>query len=187
MNPLGTPSGKIEIYSKTLASYNLPDCPAHPTWLEPTEYTGSAKDGELQLMTAHSAYRLHSQFNYADVRKKYAIAGKEPVMIHKDDAAKRGIKTGDVVRVFNQRGQVLAGADVTDRIKQGSVCIHEGAWPDFDPETGICRNGGPNVLTLDIPTSRLANGCAANSALVKVEKWIGDTLETQAFEPPKGA
>lgn len=187
MNPLGTPSGKIEIYSKTLASYNLPDCPAHPTWLEPTEYTGSAKDGELQLMTAHSAYRLHSQFNYADVRKKYAIAGKEPIMIHKDDAAKRGIKTGDVVRVFNQRGQVLAGADVTDRIKQGSVCIHEGAWPDFDPETGICRNGGPNVLTLDIPASRLSNGCAANSALIKVEKWVGDTLETQAFEPPKGA
>lgn len=187
LNPLGTPSGKIEIYSKTLEAYGLKDCPAHPTWLEPTEYTGSAKEGELQLMTAHSAYRLHSQFNYADIRKEYAIAGKEPILINKGDAAKRGIKTGDIVRVFNQRGQVLAGADVTDGIKQGSVCIHEGAWPDFDPKLGICRNGGPNVLTLDIPTSRLANGCAANSALVKVEKWVGDALETQAFLPPKGA
>lgn len=187
MNPLGTPSGKIEIHSKTIESFNLADCPAHPTWLEPTEYTGNAKEGELQLMSSHSAYRLHSQFNYADIRKDYAIANKEPIMINEEDAKKRGIKHGDVVRVFNQRGQVLAGAQVTDGIRPGSVCIHEGAWPDFDPKLGICRNGGPNVLTLDIPTSRLANGCAANSALIKVEKWVGDTLETQAFEPPKGA
>ncbi|WP_153448716.1 molybdopterin guanine dinucleotide-containing S/N-oxide reductase [Vibrio algicola] len=187
MNPLGTPSGKIEIYSKTLASYNLPDCPAHPTWLEPTEYTGNAKDGELQLMTAHSAVRLHSQFNYADIRKQDAVANREPIVIHPQDAKSRGIKDGDLVRAFNQRGQVLVGAKVTDGIKQGSVCIHEGAWPDFDPKTGIDRNGGSNVLTLDIPASRLSNGCAANSALVKIEKWIGEALPMEAFEPPKGA
>lgn len=187
LNALGTPSGKIEIYSETLASYNLPDCPAHPTWMEPTEYTGNAKADELQLMTAHSAYRLHSQFNYADIRKEYAIANKEPILINEQDAQKYRISTGDIVRVFNERGQVLAGAQVTDGIKQGSVCIHEGAWPDFDPQTGICRNGGPNVLTLDIPASRLSNGCAGNSSLVKIEKWQGDALETQAFEPPQGA
>lgn len=65
MNPLGTPSGKIEIFSKTIEGYQLEDCPPHPTWMAPTEYTGNAKDGELQLMTAHAAHRLHSQFNYA--------------------------------------------------------------------------------------------------------------------------
>lgn len=187
LNALGTPSGKIEIYSETIASYNLPDCPPHPTWMEPTEYTGNAKADELQLMTAHSAYRLHSQFNYADIRKEYAIANKEPILINAQDAQRYGISNGDIVRVFNQRGQVLAGAQVTDGIKPGSVCIHEGAWPDFDPQLGICRNGGPNVLTLDIPASRLSNGCAANSSLVKIEKWEGNALETQAFEPPTGA
>ncbi|MGY2572661.1 molybdopterin guanine dinucleotide-containing S/N-oxide reductase [Vibrio sp. C8] len=184
LNPLGTPSGRIEIYSKTIEGYNLKDCPPHPTWLAPDEYTGNAKDGELQLMTAHAAHRLHSQFNYAAIREQYAIADREPIWIHPQDAAERGIKTGDLVRAFNQRGQVLVGAEVTDRIKQGSVCIHEGAWPDFDKQTGLCKNGGCNVLTLDIPTSRLANGCAANSALVRIEKYTGEALKLTAFEPP---
>ncbi len=185
LNPLGTPSGKIEIYSKTIDSYKLEDCPAHPTWLEPDEYTGNASKDELQLMTAHAAHRLHSQFNYSHLREEYAIANREPIWIHPDDAASRGIQTGDLVRAYNQRGQVLVGAEVTNRIKPGSVCIHEGAWPDFDKESGLCKNGGCNVLTLDIPTSRLANGCAANSALVKVEKFTGTALELTAFEPPK--
>ena len=185
MNPLGTPSGKIEIFSKTIEGYQLEDCPAHPTWLEPTEYTGNAKDGELQLMTAHAAHRLHSQFNYAKIREEYAIADREPISIHPEDAKVRGIKTGDLVRAHNGRGQVLVGALVTDGIKQGSVCIHEGGWPDLDKDTGLCKNGGCNVLTLDIPTSRLANGCAANSALVKIEKYTGPALELTAFDPPK--
>ncbi|OBT26393.1 trimethylamine N-oxide reductase I catalytic subunit [Vibrio tasmaniensis] len=185
MNPLGTPSGKIEIFSKTIEAYQLEDCPAHPTWLEPTEYTGNAKDGELQLMTAHAAHRLHSQFNYAKIREQYAIADREPISIHPEDAKVRGIKTGDLVRAHNGRGQVLVGALVTDGIKQGSVCIHEGGWPDLDKDSGLCKNGGCNVLTLDIPTSRLANGCAANSALVKIEKYTGPVLELTAFDPPK--
>ncbi|MEZ9397010.1 molybdopterin guanine dinucleotide-containing S/N-oxide reductase [Vibrio splendidus] len=185
MNPLGTPSGKIEIFSRTIEGYKLDDCPPHPTWMEPTEYTGNAKDGELQLMTAHAAHRLHSQFNYAKIREEYAIADREPISIHPEDAKARGIKTGDLVRAYNGRGQVLVGALVTDGIKQGSVCIHEGGWPDLDKDTGLCKNGGCNVLTLDIPTSRLANGCAANSALVKIEKYTGPVLELTAFDPPK--
>ncbi|CDT87960.1 molybdopterin guanine dinucleotide-containing S/N-oxide reductase [Vibrio coralliirubri] len=185
MNPLGTPSGKFEIFSRTIEGYQLDDCPAHPTWLEPTEYTGNAKDGELQLMTAHAAHRLHSQFNYAKIREEYAIGNREPISIHPEDAKARGIKTGDLVRAHNGRGQVLVGALVTDGIKQGSVCIHEGGWPDLDKDTGLCKNGGCNVLTLDIPTSRLANGCAANSALVKIEKYTGPVLELTAFDPPK--
>ncbi|MEZ9654959.1 molybdopterin guanine dinucleotide-containing S/N-oxide reductase [Vibrio splendidus] len=185
MNPLGTPSGKIEIFSRTIEGYKLDDCPPHPTWMEPTEYTGNAKDGELQLMTAHAAHRLHSQFNYAKIREEYAIADREPISIHPEDAKVRGIKTGDLVRAHNGRGQVLVGALVTDGIKQGSVCIHEGGWPDLDKDTGLCKNGGCNVLTLDIPTSRLANGCAANSALLKIEKYTGPVLELTAFDPPK--
>ncbi|NOH34613.1 molybdopterin guanine dinucleotide-containing S/N-oxide reductase [Vibrio chagasii] len=185
MNPLGTPSGKIEIFSKTIEGYKLADCPAHPTWIEPTEFFGKAKGDELQLMTAHAAHRLHSQFNYAKIREEYAIGNREPISINVEDAKARGIKTGDLVRAYNERGQVLVGALVTDGIKQGAVCIHEGGWPDLDKETGLCKNGGCNVLTLDIPTSRLANGCAANSALVKIEKYTGPALELTAFVPPK--
>ncbi|ODC03473.1 trimethylamine N-oxide reductase I catalytic subunit [Terasakiispira papahanaumokuakeensis] len=184
LNPLGTPSGRIEIYSRTIEGFGLEDCPPHPAWLAPTEYTGSAKPGELQLMTAHAAHRLHSQFNYSHLRDEYAIANREPIWINTEDAQQRGIQTGDQVRAFNSRGQVLVGAFVTDRIKQGSVCIHEGAWPDLDKKTGICKNGGANVLTLDIPSSRLANGCAGNSALVSIEKYTGPDLPLTAFDPP---
>jgi trimethylamine-N-oxide reductase (cytochrome c) len=183
MNPLGTPSGKIEIYSKTIEKYGLEDCPAHPTWLEPTEWRGSAKKDELQLMAAHAAHRLHSQFNYAKLREEYAIANREPITINTEDAKTRGINNGDLVRAYNDRGQVLVGALVTDGIKQGSVCIHEGAWPDLDPKTGLCKNGGVNVLTSDIPSSRLGNGCAGNSALVKIEKYTGEVPNLTAFTP----
>ncbi|MCL4124185.1 UNVERIFIED_CONTAM: hypothetical protein GTU68_045630 [Idotea baltica] len=184
MNPLGTPSGKIEIFSKTIESYKLDDCPPHPTWIEPTEWMFNYADGELQLMTSHSAHRLHSQFNYADLRKEYAVQNREPITIHPEDAKARGIKDGDLVRAYNQRGQVLVGAFVSDGIKKGSVCIHEGAWPDLDPKTGMCKNGGPNVLTMDIPTSRLANGNCGNSGVVKIEKFKGVAPTLTAFTPP---
>lgn len=187
LNPLGTPSGKIEIYSKTIEGFHYADCPPHPTWLAPTEWVGSAKADELQLMTSHAAHRLHSQLNYAKLRELYAVANREPIWIHPEDAQKRGINNGDLVRAYNQRGEILVGALITDGIKQGSVCIHEGAWPDFDKPHGICKNGGCNVLTSDIPSSQLANGCAANSSLVKIEKYQGKAPTLTAFTPPKNA
>lgn len=186
MNPLGTPSGKIEIYSKTIEGFGLEDCPPHASWMEPDEFVGTAEKDQLTLITSHSADRLHSQFNYAKLRENYAIANREPISIHTEDAKARGIKHGDLVRAFNDRGQILVGALVTDGIKQGTVCVHEGAWPDMD-ENGLCRNGGPNILTRDIPTSRLANGCAANSSIVRIEKYQDKAPALMAFTPPKNA
>lgn len=186
MNPLGTPSGKIEIYSKTIEKFALDDCPPHPTWLVPGEWAGNAKKGQLTLISSHSADRLHSQFNYAKLRENYAIANREPISINVEDAKMRGIKSGDLVRAFNDRGQILVGALVSDGIKQGTVCVHEGGWPDLD-KNGLCKNGGVNVLTRDIPTSRLANGCAANSSLVSIEKYTGVGPDLTAFTPPKNA
>jgi trimethylamine-N-oxide reductase (cytochrome c) len=183
MNPLGTPSGKIEIFSKTIEGYQYKDCPPHASWIEPDEWKGSANKDQLQLLTAHPAHRLHSQLNYAELRKEYAVADREPVTLHPDDAKARGIANGDVVRVWNDRGQVLVGAQISDGIKPGVICIHEGAWPDL--ENGICKNGAANVLTADIPTSRLANGCAGNSALVYAEKYQGAVPKLTAFDEPE--
>ncbi|VFS49395.1 Trimethylamine-N-oxide reductase 2 precursor [Budvicia aquatica] len=98
MNPLGTPSGKIEIFSKTIEGFGYKDCPPHPSWLEPVEWKGSAKEGQLQLLTAHPAHRLHSQLNYAKLRELYAIADREPITIHPDDAKARNIANGDLVQ-----------------------------------------------------------------------------------------
>lgn len=166
----------------TLEKFGYKDCPAHPTWLAPDEWKGTADEKQLQLLTAHPAHRLHSQLNYAELRKKYAVADREPITIHTEDAARFGIANGDLVRVWNKRGQILTGAVVTDGIKKGVVCVHEGAWPDL--ENGLCKNGSANVLTADIPSSQLANACAGNSALVYIEKYTGNAPKLTAFDKP---
>ncbi|HDG1695734.1 molybdopterin guanine dinucleotide-containing S/N-oxide reductase [Kluyvera ascorbata] len=187
-NPLSTPSGKIEIYSERIASFQYPDCPPHPMWLEPDEWHGNAEPEQLQLLSAHPAHRLHSQLNHTTLRERYAVAGREPLTLHPQDAKARQIQDGDLVRVWNHRGQVLAGAVVSEDIKPGVICLHEGAWPDLDLEAnGICKNGAVNVLTKDIPSSRLGNGCAGNTALAWIEKYTGPSLTLTAFNPPANA
>lgn len=184
-HPLKTASGKIEIFSQRIADYGYPDCPGHPMWLEPDEWQGNAEPEQLQVLSTHPAHRLHSQLNYSSLRELYAVANREPVTIHPDDAQARGITEGDMVRVWNSRGQLLAGAVISEGIKPGVICIHEGAWPDLDlTADGICKNGAVNVLTKDLPSSRLGNGCAGNTALAWLEKYNGPELTLTAFEPP---
>jgi biotin/methionine sulfoxide reductase len=157
-------------------------------WLEPDEWHGNAEEGQLELLSAHPAHRLHSQLNYTALREQYAVAGREPLTIHPQDAQARGIADGDLVRVWNVRGQVLAGAVVSEGIRPGVICLHEGAWPDLDPAAGgICKNGAVNVLTKDLPSSRLGNGCAGNTALAWLEKYDGPALTLTAFDPPASA
>ena len=113
------------------------------------------------------------------------MANREPVTIHPEDAQARGIQDGNTVRVWNSRGQILAGAVISEGIKPGVICIHEGAWPDLDITAGgICKNGAVNVLTKDLPSSRLGNGCAGNTALAWLEKYTGPALPLTAFDPP---
>lgn len=184
-HPLKTASGKIEIFSQRIADYGYRDCPGHPTWLEPDEWQGNAEPEQLQVLSAHPAHRLHSQLNYSSLRELYAVANREPVTIHPEDARARGIQDGDTVRVWNSRGQILAGAVISEGIKPGVICIHEGAWPDLDLSAGgICKNGAVNVLTKDLPSSRLGNGCAGNTALAWLEKYNGPELSLTAFDPP---
>ncbi len=189
LNPLGTPSGLIEIYSEVIEKMNYDDCPAHPTWLEPIEWLGMKnKPAEFHLISVHPTDRLHSQLNNTSLRKKYAVNGREPIWINTKDAKKKGIKNGDIVRVFNKRGQILSGAVVTDNIRQGVVKVSEGAWysPDKQGEIGaLCLNGNANVLTIDIPTSKLANGNISHTALVNIEKYKGKAAEVTVFHQPK--
>ena len=111
------------------------------------------------------------------------MAGREAVLLHPDDAAERGIAQGDVVRIFNDRGACLGGAQLSGDLLRGVVVMPTGAW--FDPQgAALERHGNPNVLTVDVGTSRLAQGPSALSALVQVERWQGAAPAVQAFEPP---
>lgn len=185
LNALGTPSGLIEIYSETIEKMGYADCAPHPKWYEPIEWLGmKEKPARFHMLSPHPHDRLHSQLSHTSLRDKYAVADREPIWINAKDAKSLGVKSGDIVRVFNARGEALAGAIVTEGIKEGVVKLCEGAW--YDPsEEGLCKNGCANVLTIDIPTSPLANGNIAHTALVNVEKFKGKAPELTAFKDPK--
>lgn len=187
LEALGTPSGLIEIYSETIEKMNYDDCKGHPTWFEPFEWLGMKnKPAKFAVITAHPTDRLHSQLNHTSLRENYAIANREPIWINSQDAKNLGIKTGDLVRVYNKRGEVLCGAFVTDNIKQGVLRLCEGAWYDPD-ENGLCKNGCSNVLTRDIPTSKLSNGNISHTLLADIEIYKGKAPTLTAFLPPLGA
>lgn len=188
---LGTRSGKIEIFSKTIADFKYDDCPGHPTWLDPIEWLGSEKRirHPLHIISPHPTFRLHSQMGNTWLRDLYEVAGREPIWINPDDAQARGVQSGDIVRVFNDRGAVLAGAVVTDRIRPGVVMLQAGAWydPDKPGEVGaLCKHGNINVLTIDEGASKLSQGNIANTALVEVEK-CKEAPPVTAFDIPAGA
>jgi biotin/methionine sulfoxide reductase len=189
--PLPTPSGKIEITSETVASFGYSDCPGHPAWLPPSEGLQSplAARFPLQLIANQPATRLHSQLDFGAVSLASKIRGREPVRIHPGDAAARGIRGGDVVRLFNDRGACLAAAVLSDALLPSVVQLSTGAWYDPDnpaAEKPLCVHGNPNVLTRDAGTSRLAQGCTGQLTLVEIERWDGPLPRIKAFDPPVG-
>src|SRR6185369_7736751 len=128
----------------------------------------------LHISSNHPKDRLHSQLCGTSLRESYAIGGREPCIINTADAKARGIKTGDVVRVFNDRGQILAGAKVTDAIRPGVIRVSEGGWYDPAEPTkpgSLDRYGDVNVLTVDMGTSRLTQGNCGHTAVGNVEKY----------------
>ncbi len=191
LNPLGTPSGRIEIYSKNIEKMGYDDCGPHPMWYEPVERLGGPTTKyKLHVATSHPKSRLHSQLCGTKLRETYTVSGHEPCLINPKDAEARGIKDGDVVRVFNDRGQILAGAKVTDHIRPGVIRVNEGGW--YDPQEGgkvgtLSKYGDANVLTVDIGTSKLAQGNCGHTAVAEVEKYAGPAVTVGAFTAPKGA
>jgi biotin/methionine sulfoxide reductase len=131
--------------------------------------------------------RLHSQLDVGAVSQSSKIAGREPILMHPSDAATRGVDGGDVVRVFNDRGACLAGVVVTEEVRPGVVQLATGSWfdPLDHPEVGpLCVHGNPNVLTADVPTSRLSQGCSGQHAMVEIERWRYDLPPITVTAPP---
>ncbi|WP_242632670.1 molybdopterin-containing oxidoreductase family protein [Thiothrix fructosivorans] len=172
--PWPTASGKIEIFSGQLAQYDDwtktaygYEIPAIPKWIEPFEYLGDKEKTAkhpFHLISPHPRHRTHSIFNNIGwLRETY----EQEVTINASDAKKLGIKTGDTVEVFNDRGKVVVPAYVTERCMPGVLVIYEGAWLDLD-ENGIDRSGNPDMLTLDEPSP--AGSFAYNTVLASIQK-----------------
>ena len=166
---LRTPSGKIEIFSERIAGFGYGDCSGHPVWMEPAEWLGHARKGQLHLISNQPKNKLHSQLDRGRFSQADRIAGYEPALLHSADAAARGIRRHDVIRVFNRRGACLCAAVLSEDIRRGVIQISTGAWADIKENTGLCQQGNPNVLCLDKGTSRLGQGPIAHSCLVDIE------------------
>ena len=187
-HPLNTPSGKVEIFSETIAAMGYDDCPGHPAWFAPEEWLG-APDAEdrLHLLSFQPSTRLHSQLDQGRVALGSKIQGREPLLMNPEDAAARGIAAGDVARVFNDRGACLAGVILTDGIRRGVVAMATGAWLDpLEPGVpgSLCVHGNPNVLTRDVGTSKLGQGPSAQSCLVRIEPFVGELPPVKVHAPP---
>jgi biotin/methionine sulfoxide reductase len=183
---LATPSGLIELCSETIGSFGYAECPAHPTWMPPRQWS-DAPSFPLHLIANQPSTRLHSQLDVGAVSRASKIQGREPLRLHPDDAARRGIADGDVVRVTSPVGACLAGARVTADVRPGVVQLATGAWfdPQHDPELGwMCVHGNPNVVIGDHPSSRLSQGCAGQHAMVEVERFDGPVPPLAVHAPP---
>ncbi len=196
-NPLQTPSGKIEIFSQVLfKKYGAddPEIPPVPHYIPEWEgrYTHPQVDKyPLQLLAPHPKIRMHGKYNDVPwLQEIYKVRGPdgyeyEPVIMNTEDAQARGLKKGDIARVFNDRGQILCGVVTTQRLYRGVVRIAYGSWWDMlEMKPGaIDRGGNANMLTPNKDMSKHHLGMAANSCLLEIEKA---DLEALAKQYPEG-
>jgi anaerobic dimethyl sulfoxide reductase subunit A len=177
--PLKTPSGKIEIFSKTLYDMGKPgEIPALPKYIP--EWENPFTDGQpgsnsagyrqeniypLQAIGHHSLARVHSTHANNDWLQE---AFPQRIFINPIDAAVRGINNGDLVHVWNDRGELIIPARLTARILPGVVDIPQGAWWSPGPD-GVDHGGCINVLTSERWTP-LAFGTTQHTIMVEVEK-----------------
>jgi trimethylamine-N-oxide reductase (cytochrome c) len=202
-NPLKTPSGKVEFYAQNLAKH-FPDDDIRtpvPHWIEKgaghDERISSerAKKYPLLLMSNHGRWRVHA--NHDDMvwtREIPTCKVKgpdnyyyEPLWINPEDAKVRKISNGDVVKVFNERGTVLGGALITERIRPGVVYMDHGARYDPIVPGELDRGGAINTITPHNITSKNATGMVVSGFLVEVEDACLDELRKtyrEAFNRP---
>ena len=159
-----TPSGRLEFYYERLKEFGQ----ELPVYLEPLESqrTPLARKYPLSLFTPHTRYRHNSMFaNVAWVRE----LDPEPMLeMNSADAQLRGIQDGDLVDVFNDRGNVKLRAKVHQGIRPGLVSVCQGWSPDHYVE------GSHQALTHDTinPAQQvvLEPNAAFYDTLVQVKK-----------------
>jgi trimethylamine-N-oxide reductase (cytochrome c) len=191
-HPLKTPSGKIEFCSQNLTKYFAGDKerPPVPHWIEKGEShderlsSERAKQYPLLIVSNHGRWRVHA--NCDDIswtREAPTCKAKgpdgyyyEPVWMNPADAAARSIENGDVVKVYNERGAVLGGAYVTERLMPGVAYMDHGARYDPIVPGELDRGGAINTITPHNTTSKKATGMVVSSFLVEVERADLDEL-----------
>lgn len=193
-NPFrGTASGKIEFYSETLAkgpeylaknefppgkrcygAGNLPPMAQMLKGGKDTFYSEDAKKYPLLMSTPHAYFRMHTALDNNPLLRDDCY--RHAVWMSPADARQRGIKDNDLVRVYNDVGEMIIPAYVTQRIVPGNVAIHHGAWyrPSAEKSAlmpdGVDRGGASSLLIhmQELPDSVV--GTTPCKGLVQIEK-----------------
>ena len=187
---LGTFSGKIEFVSESLKQY-FPDDEERPvvpryirSW-EGYQTPGLYDKYPLQLLSPHPRFTFHCHYDkhtdwlndISTHRIKKDGHPWWPARLNPDDAAKRGINTNDIVRLYNDRASVLCIAVVTGRVRPGVIHSYASSAM-YDPlQPGVAdsmdKGGCVAMLTPSRMMSKNAPGMTPNSCLIEIEKWEG--------------
>jgi molybdopterin guanine dinucleotide-containing S/N-oxide reductase-like protein len=206
-NKLDTETGKFEFECQGLKEH-FPDDkerppvahwvtggPASEGWTHDESLWGErAKEYTLLLITNHPRWRVHAQYDDITWLREIPtckVKGPdgylyEPIWINPVDAAERGIQSGDIVKMYNDRGAVLGGAIVWDRVIAGAVYQDHGARIDEIIPGELDRGGSPNLIAPVWGLSKNAiAGEATSGFLVEVEKVSGDQMEEWRKQYPE--
>ena len=194
-HPLSTPTGRLEFHSTGLAEHFPDDVerPPIPKWIaqgeshQETLGTERSKKFPLLVMSNHPRWGVHAQHDDVTWLREIEtckIRGADgyqyqPLWMNPEDATARGIRHGDVVCIYNERGIVLAGAYVTERVMPGVVSIDHGAKYDPIVPGEIDRGGVINCIVPGNPTSKNAVGMVVSGFLAEVEKADLDDLKAK--------
>lgn len=177
-HPLPTATGKVVLWSELLADRAYPDCPAHPAWMEPPEWLGSARSGDypFHLISPQPQNKLHSQIAYSEKTFGDLTGGRGALTLHPEDAAELELAEGDTALIWNDRGKCLAGVRVSDILRRKVAMLPTGTWydPVETPEGLLENSGNPNALTLDQGSSAFSGGCSAHTCLVAIKRYDGN-------------
>jgi trimethylamine-N-oxide reductase (cytochrome c) len=200
-NPLPTPSGKLEFYSERLAKH-FPDDgerPPLPKWIEKGKTHDERISSErskifpLLMMSNHGRWRVHAQCDDISWTREVPTCKVrgwdgymyEPLWINPHEAAKRGIKNRDIVKVYNDRGAVLGGAYVTERLMPGVAYMDHGARCDWIILGELDRGGAINLISPSGLISKNAAGMATSGYLVEVERVSMAQMEVWKNQYPE--
>jgi anaerobic dimethyl sulfoxide reductase subunit A len=177
--PFETESGKIEFYSKFIASgdvstksfklpkrgdqrmcfggSNPPKIPPMAQWVVPINQNIGRDGAKYPLTVLTGGPRIARQHHGFDFNKWALDEYRHAVWLSVADAKARGVKDGDLVRIYNDNGEIIAPAYVTSRMMPGVTHLSFGAYPAFSqvrtglsPE-GIDMRGDVNLLTRNNP------------------------------------
>ena len=157
--PFKTPSGKLEFYSEQLAKQGLSPV---PDWQPDPIEVEDAKKWPLRLLTAPGYFQAHTAFSGVGFLRKRE--GMPFCILHPEDAAKRGLKDGDQVRVFNDRGEIGLVLKVADEVQPG-VLLVPGQRPTSEAVSGTI-----NMLCSDRYTD-MGEGATYQSTWLDVGPW----------------